>query len=128
MENKKLILDYSKWISGDGGKFATGEGKVALLNKEGFMCCLGQWSLQLGVSEVAILNNGEPSDLNIFIPGLNIERGCDEGYRNAQFSDDAIAINDDPDTDPETKINQLSKLCKDNGFELEVINRPPTTE
>lgn len=127
MKNKKLILDYSKWICAEGSCHQVGNGHVALLNNEGYMCCLGQWALQLGASKEMLLNNGEPSECNTLLPGLNIERGDDEGYRNERFSDQAIAINDDSDTDAETKIDQLSFLCRNNGFELEVINRPPTT-
>lgn len=132
MENKKLILDYSKWICG-GGLNKLGEGSVALLNKEGYMCCLGQWSLQLGATDQAILNNGEPSELGMYLPGLTIMSNEDDEYmtsvcRNSKLSMEAMTINDDEETTTEEKIILLTEACERHGFELEVINRPSTTE
>src|SRR5690348_13655826 len=127
MENKKLVLDYSKWICGGEGPHKLGKGKVALLNNEGYMCCLGQWSLQLGATDSQIINMGEPYEPNLDIPGLTIMMEDEYDYdqikmiaKNSKFSEDAMLINDGEASTPEAKITALSALCKTHGFELEV--------
>jgi hypothetical protein len=123
----KLTLDYSKWICGEGGQYQVGKGESALLNKDGFMCCLGQWAVQLGVPQGAMLGIGEPESLNGAVPGLSYPYEYDEdtrSNRNTTFSGEAIGINDNKKTTPDEKIDLLGELCEKNGFELEVINRP----
>jgi hypothetical protein len=47
---KILVLDESIWRCGDDAKDpnkSRGTGYTKLLNEEGYMCCLGQFSLQL---------------------------------------------------------------------------------
>ena len=57
-----FTIDRSKWrCGGDDGK---GWGETQLLNEEGFMCCLGQCSLQSGLSEEEIYRLGEPAFVN----------------------------------------------------------------
>lgn len=70
---KKLVIDRSKWRS--GGDSAThpvptcsvngsGKGATALLNEEGYMCCLGFASLQLeGWTKEEIKFLGEPGEV-----------------------------------------------------------------
>lgn len=138
---KKLILDYSTWICGDGGPYAIGKGEVRLKNQQGFMCCLGQWSLQCGASEDELLDKGEPNELNTLIPlfakeetweieeynpttgEYEIYKGSD-GKSTSEFSLEAIKINDDKETTPEHKIKELTCLLAKEGIELEVINKP----
>jgi hypothetical protein len=105
---KKLILDYSKWRSGGYWKNQTGIGKEKLLNDCGFMCFLGQYHMQLGATEKQLLCSG-PVNLSLDPPS---------------FSEEAIMINDDPDTTPERKIELLKELIVKEGIELEVINKP----
>lgn len=129
---KKLILDYSKWrCGGDNGQNKLGDGTVALLNKEGFMCCLGQWHLQLGATMEELLDNGEPNELKEAIFPFSYEDeddydddGACKRLRNTGLSGCAIGINDDSDTTPEEKIKALTKLLAFEGIELEVINKP----
>lgn len=113
---KKLILDYSKWRCGGDGENKLGDGYTELLNKYGFACCLGQFSLQLGLYEDDILGRGEPCECNTDIP-LFVE---DDGV----FVMRAININDDSDTTPEEKIEDIRDLLNGKGIELEVINKP----
>lgn len=138
---KKLILDYSKWICGEGGPHALGKGAVCLKNEQGFMCCLGMWSLQCGASEDELLDKGEPNEIDTLIPifaeevmyeyeEFNTETGEDEihkesdGKYTTKLALSAIYINDDKDTTPEYKIIQLKELLASEGIELEVINKP----
>lgn len=126
---KKLVLDYSKWRCGINGENKVGEGKTQLQNIEGFQCCLGQWSIQLGVTEEEALGRGEPNQLDTLVSLF-----CDESYdygRNGschkttnELSVDCIAINDDDGTTPEEKIEKLRERLHEEGIELEVINKP----
>lgn len=126
---KKLILDYSKWRSGVNGENKVGEGKTQLQNMEGFQCCLGQWSIQLGVTEEEALGCDEPNELHTLVSLF-----CDESYyygRNEscykttnELAVDCIAINDDDGTTPEEKIEKLMERLQEEGIELEVINKP----
>jgi hypothetical protein len=126
---KKLILDYFKWRCGGDGENKVGDGTIALLNDLGFMCCLGQWHRQMGVSESDLLNNGEPNELSEDTPVFSFENDWNESgecieIKNTKLSDMAIGINDDEDTTPEEKINLLTKLLATEDIELEVINKP----
>lgn len=125
---KKLILDYSKWRCGGGisdyNKNALGEGLTYLLNTEGYMCCLGQFSLQIApkLKEKDIKGRGTPA-------GTNTNIGCltkihDGSVFNSTLSDLAMNINDDPNTTPEEKIAELKKLFLTHDYEIEVINKP----
>lgn len=131
---KKLILDYSKWRCGDNGENKLGDGNTALLNDKGFMCCLGQFGLQLkpDLKEDDILGKGEPQDAKIEIPLLSyMESDGYDGscyYQSTKLTDKAIKINDATDTTPVEKIYLLSKLFLQYECEIEVINLPKETE
>jgi hypothetical protein len=126
---KKLILDYSKWRCGGDGENKVGDGMVALLNDQGFMCCLGQWHQQYGVSDNDLLNKGEPNELPEETDTFSFENDWNESgecieIKNTNLSERAIGINDDEETTPDEKITLLSKLLSTEGIELEVINKP----
>lgn len=128
---QKLILDYSKWRCGGTGPNVLGEGHTSLYNPQGYMCCLGQFSLQLKpeLTPKEIMNQACPDDLNIDIealveptvPGLTT-------YSDTSLSLRAMSINDDKDTTPQQKIEMLKELFKQEGYEIEVINQPPSTQ
>lgn len=118
---EKLILDYSKWrCGGDENPNQLGHGDTLLLNKEGYFCCIGLWSIQLGATENEIYECGDPSDspnkIQLFI---NPQTGF-----NNQFANDCIDINDRTLTTPEEKIEALSDRLSEEGIQLEVINKP----
>lgn len=127
---KILTLDYATWRSGEDGAYSIGEGMTSLLNSRGFMCCLGQWCLQLGADKTDIVSRGEPGEVQKVIEGLNIfEKMNDDDeeatqYSNTSFSTQAMSINDETETTAEEKIELLTALCKEHGFELRVINKP----
>ncbi len=123
----KFTLDCAKWKCGSiGGRpdTALGTGLTLLLNNQGFMCCLGQFSKQLGFSADQLLGIANPSELqkeNIFTK-LN-----DHGSMLCSpLSIEAIGINDDNNTTIDTKIERLCRLFAENGHEIEVINKPET--
>lgn len=125
---KKLILDYSKWRCGYNSEVnispkQLGEGSVRLLNNKGYMCCVGQWSLQCGASESELQNSAYPGSLNMLLPPFNKE--CKFGdYEDTLLTSDCIKINDDIETTPEEKIKLLTARLDQEGIELEVINKP----
>lgn len=123
---KTLVLDYSKWRCGDNGENRLGEGNTSLLNMEGFMCCLGQFSLQLDkdVTEELIIKNGNPHDISITkrIPLLT-KKDNKYGFKDTAFSENAIKINDDAKSTPDQKISKLRSLIKKYKYKLKVINK-----
>lgn len=58
---KKLVIDRSKWRTGQKGLHSTGKGPTALLNTQGFMCCLGFECLRMGIPEDQIRDEGVPN-------------------------------------------------------------------
>jgi hypothetical protein len=123
-EPEKLVLDYSKWRCGGDGTYKLGEGGVALCNSFGYMCCLGQWTMQTGADENSIMDKGEPQEAGIVHPLFTY---IVDGIRPSIFTSEAIGINDDPDTTPEHKIERLKELCLKHGIELDVTNKPLTS-
>jgi hypothetical protein len=126
MSVTKLVLDYSKWRSGLRSHNQVGRGSTVLRNKEGYMCCLGQWCSQLGVSDEELEGNSEPwsvktnADISLFTqPDL-----ASGGLESSRLARDAIFINDEHATTPVDKINKLTNLLGSYGIELEVINIP----
>ena len=139
----KLILDYNTWRCGgdstitkyddsSNSSFTTiyntnklGEGNTALLNDQGYMCCLGQFSPQLNsnVKMEYMEGLGEPHDLQLEIPLLTELFHYDE-MSDTKLSTDAININDDYITTPEEKIVLLKELFAKVDCEIEVINLP----
>lgn len=124
MKDNKLVLDYSKWRCGEHDRNKLGMGPTLLENYAGYRCCLGQFAIQLGVPEERIIGLGEPDQLAIRgLDSIDISLLIGRGG-NTVFSVMAININDDPNTSIESKIEDLTGLCRRNGYELEVINKP----
>lgn len=124
---KTLTLDYKKWRCGSyGGKdTAHGRGSTNLLNKEGYMCCLGQFSTQLNpkVKLKDILNISAPSCLDKLIPALSKNK---LDVQDTNLSDSAMAINDDSNISIEQKIKKLKSLFQKKGYRIKVTNLPKT--
>lgn len=122
---KKLILYKSKWVCGQpdiddreatsSKENSMGVGYSQLLNVEGYMCCLGQWCMQIvpTLTKEDIFDKGEPCE----IEALGVEVG---EYFDAGFIVRAIKINDSSTTTVEQKITDLTALCLESGYELEV--------
>lgn len=124
---KQIILDYSKWrCGGDDTDMPNvlGKGETALLNNEGFMCCLSQQIRQeIEIDESLILDAGTPSWLRKEIPILT--KTLNSGsILNSDFSHRAMSINDDQYTTPSEKIAKLTTLFAEHDRELVVINMP----
>ena len=134
---KQSVLDYDKWICGcpnqrlarDEGNYH-GKGLTLLLNDEGFMCCLGQFSSQAGVEDKDLLSNGEPEELHryksIQVNGLVDSYENDEGVviRNTCLADSAMTINDYEDSTVKDKARDIKELFEKEGYEVELVNFP----
>jgi hypothetical protein len=126
MSVTKLVLDYSKWRCGLRSHNQLGEGSTSLQNEEGYMCCIGQWCNQIGVSSEELQKISNPfclktkTDISLFaIP--DPEYG---GLKNTRLATDAMYINDEHGTTPADKINKLRNLLASYNIDLEVINQP----
>lgn len=129
MAKKTLKLNYSVWRSGGDGPNKTGTGTTALGNKEGMMCVLGQFSLQMDkkMNYSCILDKGTPATLGGPIAGLS-EKRENGGLRNTPLAERAMNINDAEHTTPEYKIRQFRQLFKPHGYNIQVTHRPKTTQ
>jgi hypothetical protein len=112
-----------------------GSGGTCLLNRDGFMCCLGQICMQCGVSADDILNKSSPSYLEhvsktatlelLAAPVRDVPRYTSELtptneyiFRNTNLSTHAMKINDNNSTTPATKEKLLIDLFKESDHEL----------
>lgn len=102
-----LKIDRSKWrTGGNWGKHRTGEGDTELLNKEGYMCCLGFRCNQLGVPKKDLLGVSSPRETKWeVIPDLL----DDLTYFNTIFCQDAMSINDDKNLTPKKREERIKK-------------------
>lgn len=123
---KVLILDCKTWRCGGDEHLektplenCLGKGETVLLNKEGYMCCLGQFSLQV---------NPELKSKDILFKGAPDVVECDLGFlqgnhcNNSDFSNIAVEINDDDTTTLQQKLLGLAMLCAAEDIELQVKN------
>jgi hypothetical protein len=123
-EKIKVLIDRSKWRTGQFSKNKTGMGFTNLVNHAGYMCCLGFCCRAVGVSCDYLLGVGIPADLSYDTrKGTNLREllSVHDIGRNSQLTESAIKINDRETTTPAEKEKQLLELFKDSGFELEFV-------
>jgi len=116
MPRKKIIINRSKWRTGDHGENATGKGMTQLINKQGYKCCLGFIAQQAGPRQ-ALTDKCEPNGCQRPIVGLT----CIDEYNdfdNSELANDAMSVNDDEDTTPRQKEKKLRTLFKDSPYQL----------
>lgn len=130
----KFIIDRSTWRCG-GNPFdninvrgvdninVRGVGHTVLLNKEGFMCCLGQICIQLGISKNRLSSQIQPDDLNIDIPYLTERRLHDSNVCNSQLTIEAMNINDNPNLSDSERELALINLFDHHGHTIEFIGQ-----
>lgn len=105
-----VTVDRSKWRCGAYGPshWEHGKGRTALLNEQGYMCCLGFACEQLGVERHALLNTASPGHLTEYAqndpkwqsevdkvkPYLLSSGGGDVNDRNSEVVVKCVNIND----------------------------------
>ena len=85
-----LIINRAKWRTGGTEDDNTGEGYTALLNKEGYMCCLGFRCEQMGIPKENLLGISSPEDLSDDWDIPDLVNDC----YDSSFSEKAMKIND----------------------------------
>lgn len=136
------VLNLVTWRCGDDGcgmeGTALGEGQTELLNSEGFMCCLGQFSIRRHirgqgrkVTKVDAIYIESPSDLAYKVKGVydpafvvseTTESGLTTLYRDTPLAQNLIRINDDSTTTIRTKIRLMRAALENEGHTLTVTN------
>jgi hypothetical protein len=117
-----FTIDYAKWRCGGDGPNKLGDGRTALLNDKGFMCCLGQVSLQLGLTTRQIF--GKYAPVNVMVENILCERLTSGVFASSALAGDAMKINDNTETTPAEKMAALKELFAEHGHEIEFINVP----
>ena len=118
-------LDVSKWRCGNESEPNSffGKGDTAMLNHEGYMCCLGQFAKQKGVAEHLLLDEATPECANSnYDPAFCFFGLDDEEYENTNLAYTLMKINDDPTSTPKEKIDSIRKELEKEGHTLTVIN------
>ena len=119
---KVLYLDYSKWRCGGRGKYKLGEGGNSLNNRDGYQCCLGQFSEQAGVNFTDKFHYGMPEDLPDEIEGLSFYG--DGSTIDTDLSTKAAEINDDYFLTTKERVRTLQELFKQEGYVIKLRNFP----
>lgn len=114
-----FIIDRTKWRTGRESSFQTGLGNTALLNEEGFMCCLGFCSLQLGAKKEDLLSFLSPKSITYL---LNSNNPFIESDVNSALSNEAMEINDSELFSLEDKEDALKSLFEKFELSIEFIN------
>ena len=109
----KVTIDRSKWRRGD-----TGSGDTQLLNKEGYMCCLGFCALAAGLTEEQIINRATPRQVPVrgewelfwqALNGLSV---------STKLTREAVYLNDTHSMTDEKREKELIKLLGEAGVEV----------
>lgn len=117
----KFVIDTKKWRTGSEGSNKTGEGNTLLLNKEGFMCCLGMCLQQIGVDDVDLFGELTPASVKSNLDAMKIFRNGFLFEPSNSFAKEAIRINDKESTTVDEKKEKLIELFAKNGHEIEFI-------
>lgn len=134
----QYVLDVEKWICGGGIHGADvyagnciGDGVTRMLNSEGYMCCLGQFAKQVGVSDSALISGASPSTVDGTMKaagGLGSRHVpydltfVDKIGNNTDLSNALMSINDSRMTKLATKITYIRRELKKTGHSLKVLN------
>lgn len=106
----KFTIDRRKWVCGEFGPEPAGIGETAMLNDQGFMCCLGHVARQLGADESDFDGAYYPNEV-VSDADLSLLRTYDKGSCiNTDFSQAAARINDTADI--ATRVERETALIK----------------
>lgn len=132
----EYILDIAEWRCGgdpweENTCWAMGSGETALLNGEGFMCCLGQFACQV-ISEDDADATGhsfpynlaraleKAYDLNFVEPDGMLDGS--PMFQDTKLASDCAKINDDEYLTVFQKVQDLSERLAKDGITLLVKN------
>lgn len=112
-----LVINRAKWRTGGDDHPATGKGDTQLLNKQGYMCCLGFRCNQMDVPRKLLLEEGTPG----CIRGWDIPDLIDEDGYNTEFSQIAMELNDSSDMSRITRERKIKAHFKTIGITVEFV-------
>jgi hypothetical protein len=125
---RQLVIDRSKWRTG-GNILDTQFGVTQLLNDNGMMCCLGFYCLQIGnKTENEISEIGLPESLDS-CEGIEelIEPVSDiRDFKNNDFTEIAIYINDSEELSNEFREIQIHQHFKKINVDVKFVNEYPS--
>lgn len=122
----KFIVERSKWRCGGEEKYGKGYGKTLMLNKDGYMCCLGHCQRQL-TPKANMLNSGMPriviekNKLSINNNPFVIEGNFK--IHNSQLASNAATINDNESINQKERERQLKFLFKKFGHTIKFVGK-----
>lgn len=121
---KTFRIDRSKWRCGGQGKYAIGREYAALLNPQGFQCCLGHTTEQEGFARCDLMGKSMPSYLSVknnidsLFSVIEYPNSARAFRRTSTFGYDAASINDHEDETIPQKEARLRELFKKNGCRI----------
>jgi hypothetical protein len=127
---KKFTVYLDRWRCG-GDSDSTinhvhGEGMTALLNSQGYMCCLGFACQQLGgLTEDDMFEVDTPESTFVVIEGLTEKKDGVDMVLDTDLSRKAVQINDDGCITLEAREEELTALFKLHGIEVEFVSKAP---
>jgi hypothetical protein len=126
----KIRINRAKWISGEPSSNelpnnSSGLGSTALLNYDGYRCCLGFAAKAITKRPWADFDDViDPSCCDFDIEGLNKRCKGESEYRdNTRFANACITINDNPHISRETREKKLIARFAKEGHELEFYGK-----
>jgi hypothetical protein len=128
---KQLIIDRSKWRTGNDGEHQTGEGDTRLINTQGYMCCLGFYLKNVAkLNKKILVELATPAyldglkkiydkndDVKLLLTKLN-----DSHYLNNDFCQSAMHVNDDVNLPSDEREETLKTMFLEKGVEVLFIN------
>lgn len=118
---KELVLDYKIWRSGGPVHYpgeVVGQGDTQLLNDEGYMCCLGQFCEQAGVTRDRLKYKEYPY-AHPSAPKLFVKNGYPTDLVRK-----AVEINDSHHIPTAKRVVQLQKLFRKHNKTIVLKNFP----
>lgn len=122
-------LDISKWRCGGnrGTDLITGlytDQDTLMINEQGNMCCLGQFSIQFGADpKNAPKPTATPAGLaptfGLYDENFILQIGS--GYSNKDYTMSLMTINDNKDSTIEQKVESITSVLSAHGHTLNVI-------
>lgn len=119
----KAIIDRKTWLRGDKDSFL-------LRKRDGKMCCLGQLSLQCGLTQDDIIHKGFLSKLSemdkilkhpILSQLVKEDRYCTK-YLGSTIARELMNVNDNVGICDDQRETKLIELFKEIDVEIEFIN------
>ena len=130
-----FTINRATWRCGDEGVNKHGTGSSLLLNADGFMCCLGQMSSELGCPHAALLRIGTPETIFNVQPSEEVEKllpkfkgvFLDVEGNDSELTNQAMRINDNIELTHQQREDALIKLFTKYNHEI-VFTRRYTDE